>query len=178
MKNTNTLKTTLVFASLAILSLMASCRKKTDEGETITTIKITLKKAGMADAVYTWKDLDGNGGANPILPDTIQLRSDSSYISKIEFLNESGSEVEDITEEVKTEGKEHYICYTASPNLVTVNHTDSDGTYSIGVESTWKATAKGKSSMRVVLRHQPGTKNGTCDPGEADVDVEFPIIVK
>ena len=88
MKNTNTLKTTLVFASLAILSLMASCRKKTDEGETITTIKITLKKAGMADAVYTWKDLDGNGGANPILPDTIQLRSDSSYISKIEFLNE------------------------------------------------------------------------------------------
>lgn len=178
MKEKISLKTTLVFASLAILSLVASCRKKTDEGETITTIKITLKKAGMADAVYTWKDLDGNGGNNPTLPDTIQLSSDSSYISSIAFLNESGSEVENITEEVKTEGKDHYICYTANPNLVTVTHTDSDGSYSIGIESIWKATAKGTSSMRIVLRHQPGTKNGTCDPGEADVDVEFPIIVK
>jgi hypothetical protein len=178
MKEKITLKTALLLASIAMLSLNSSCRKKTDEGETITTIKITLKKAGMADAVYTWKDLDGNGGSNPVLPDTIELSSDSSYISKIEFLNESGSEVEDITEEVKTEGKEHYICYTASPNLVTVSHTDSDGTYSIGLESTWKATAKGKSTMRVVLRHQPGTKDGTCEPGEADVDVEFPINVK
>lgn len=178
MKEKITLKTTFLIAAVAMLTLTFSCRKKTDEGETITTVRITIKKSGMADAVYSWKDLDGNGGANPTLPDTIQLNSDSTYISKVEFLNESGSQTVDITEEVKSEGKDHFICYTPSPNLVTVNHTDSDGTYSIGIESSWKGTGKGKGTMRVVLRHQPGTKNGTCDPGEADVDVEFPINVK
>jgi hypothetical protein len=29
--------------------------------------------------------------------------------------------------------------------------------------------------LRIALKHQPKSKDGTCDPGETDVDVTFPL---
>jgi len=44
--------------------------------------------------------------------------------------------------------------------------------------SSWLAVSPITTNMRIALKHQPGIKNGQCDLGETDVEVEFPIVIK
>lgn len=165
----------LIFGA-TILFTAASCNKKKDESELITTVELQIKKGGNPYGTFTWTDKDGPGGANPVLPDTLRLDSSFTYTCSLIFKNESGNQSTDITQEVRDEGADHFICFTVTPAIAEIVHTDSDGQYSIGLESQWTAKNKGKAMVRVVLRHQPnGAKNGSCDPGETDADVEFPI---
>ena len=50
--------------------------------------------------------------------------------------------------------------------------------YHLALQSTWKGIDSTSSMMKIALKHQPGIKNGQCDLGETDVEVEFPIIIK
>ena len=51
----------------------SACSEKEDEGELITTVKLSISVAAGTPMVHTWQDLDGPGGNAPILPDTITL---------------------------------------------------------------------------------------------------------
>jgi hypothetical protein len=164
------------FAGISILLLfLFGCKKKKLENELITTVKVSLSEGVNAPRVYFWKDTDGPGGKPPILPDTIQLDSGLTYNAKIEFLDESGSSVKSITDIIRTEASNHIVCYHASINLLEISIKDSDGKYPLGLASEWQSKFRGKCSLQVVLRHQPGIKDGTCNPGDTDVSVMFEI---
>lgn len=190
MKNYKSLYFTAMAALVLTFALtLQSCGREEEEGELITTVKLSLSVAGGTPMVYTWKDLDGAGGNAPILPDTIKLGTITTggnpYVGTLEFFNEQNSSKEDITLEVKNEAHDHFICYEIStlslpPSGLSITATDKDkNNLPIGLSTTWApgGTADfGRITVR--LKHQPGIKNGQCEPGDTDVEVSFPYIIK
>ncbi len=171
-------KTTL-FIGFSILLMAAfslgSCHKH-EEGELITTIKITLTPKDSGNAkTFVWSDPDGIGGNAPTQTDTIVCDSGKAYLAAIQFFNGDN----DITTEIKNEASEHLVCYTGpTSNILAIAYNDSDGQYPIGLETKWQAGKISSGLVRINLKHQPKSKNGTCDPGESDVDVSFPFSIK
>ena len=179
-------KTQLKF--LLIISLFAfgisSCGDVEDppdpnEEELITTVELTFTDttSGSNPVTFRFADPDGEGGNAPTQFDTIMLNSNTVYNVAIKFLDESGTAVEDITEEVLEEADEHLVCYTSAGTL-SVTATDMDGNgLAIGLAALCTTGAAEETTLTVNLRHQPGVKNGTCDVGETDVEVAFSVNV-
>jgi hypothetical protein len=145
-----------------------------DENELITTVVLTFSKTGEPDAVFRWKDLSG---VKTI--DTIKLKASSVYNLKTTFLDESKSPVEDITEEIEEEEDEHQVFYLSSPaGLITFEYKDIDKKglpVGLSMGSTTSTPAVG--SLRVVLKHAPGIKDGNFATGSTDADVTFPVVL-
>jgi len=189
-KSINTNHRTMKMLKRSAVLLMAvaaitACKKDDDlpevppavenEEEVITTMTLTF-----TDATGTWptvtttfRDLDGDGGNGPDIFDTIRLVSNTTYDVTIDLLNETESPAEDIGAEILDEDDEHLFCFTESGADVTIVRTDSDGTYEVGLESQWTVGAISNGTVQVVLKHQPDVKDGTCAPGETDIDVTF-----
>lgn len=148
--------------------------------ELITNVNVIFSDTqGMALDTFSFVDLDGDGGNAPTI-DTIRLNQNTTYNVSLEFLDASDpNDVEDVTVEIKREDDEHLICFQqTNVSGLTINRTDSDGTYEVGLTSQWTASTSASSSgvVQVVLRHQPeGAKDGTCTPGESDVEIDFPV---
>lgn len=164
---------------------LSGCKKDDDlvenpdgphhDEEVITTITLTFTdSAGVQPTVTaTFRDPDGDGGLDPDIHDTIRLAANTTYDVDVTLLNETETPAEDITEEVIDEAHEHLFCYTVAGANVTIQRTDTDGTYELGVESKWTVGAMSNGSVQVELKHQPDVKDGTCDPGDTDIDVTF-----
>ena len=151
-----------------------------DENELITTVRYTLTPVGGGAAVTAEsKDLDGDGGNAPVTS-TLTLAANTTYTGTITFLDESKSPAEDITAEVSAESDEHLVVYTPAPaNLVSITRTDRDAkNLEVGLTTRLVTTAAATGTLKVDLRHQPGTKNGTDTPGSSDADVTFPVVVR
>src|SRR3990167_2160051 len=56
--------------------------------------------------------------------------------------------------------------------------TNSDGTYEVGLLSSWVTQAISTGETTITLKHQPGVKNGQCDPGETDIELTFHTIIE
>jgi len=174
-----------IFALLLTVLFVASCKPDDpddpNEEEVITKVTLTIADAGTGALVQTavYSDPDGDGGAGPVRFDSLRLDSGKVYNVSIALYDESdGANIKNITDEVREEAAEHLFCYTASGAQVTVVKTDSDGTFPIGITSTWTAVSPSTGTMRVELRHQPnGAKDGTCTPGATDVQLDFVTIV-
>ncbi|MEZ4720993.1 MAG: hypothetical protein R2813_03845 [Flavobacteriales bacterium] len=185
------MKTTILkymaYMMLPLLFSLSACKRDDDdaddphgenEEELITTVEVGFtNSASNTHSHYRWVDADGAGGSNPVI-DTIFLDTNASYSVELEFLDESGEMVDDITEEIKSESKDHIICFDLATDKVTISRTDSDGQYGIGLQSTWSTTDAIKSSATISLKHQPDVKDGTCNPGETDVEVTFPLVIQ
>lgn len=167
---------------------MNSCADQHDEGELITTVKLSLSVAGSTPTVYTWQDVDGPGGNAPILPDTIKLGQvtpgGSPYLGTLEFLNEQNGKTENITLEVQAEAQDHFVCWDVSsmtmpPTGLVIARTDKDkNNLPIGLNTEWKTGGADFGIVKVRLKHQPGIKDGSsCELGETDVEVTFPYKV-
>jgi hypothetical protein len=185
------IKSTLViaFVSVAIIA----CKDDDDdsvkngkttvnpnEEELITTVEAIFSDTnGVALDTFKFEDPDGLGGDAPTI-DTIRLNSNSKYDLSIRFLDESDStDVENITAEIQAEDDEHLICFEEkTSNALNISKTDSDGTYPIGLSSRWEVGAAANGSIVISLKHQPGVKDGSCSPGETDIEVEFPLVLK
>ena len=181
--------TTTIKASLFVLLLTASmtgCKKDDDqvpvpppvanESEVITTLTLTFTdQANVQPTVTaTFRDPDGDGGNGPDVHDTIKLMDSTTYNVAIQLLNETVSPAEDITPEILEEDHEHLFCFTVTGADVAIQRTDSDGTYEVGLQSQWTTGTAGNGSVQVVLKHQPDMmKDGTCNPGETDIDVTY-----
>lgn len=149
-----------------------------NEQEVITSVTLNFVNTSNKKSFLTkWRDSDGSGGAAPVI-DSIFLDTNTVYNVSIEFLDESGSTVKDITAEIKSESSAHLVCFEPTSNHVSVKRTDSDGTYEIGLSSSWKTTTKDDGKITISLKHQLDVKDGTCTPGETDVEVVFPLIVE
>lgn len=184
----------ITFLSFLLFSILISCTDKDDDSisksgvnpitptdlELITTVQLFIADttATTIDTVE-FKDADGQGGAAPLI-DTIFLNTAKSYQVNVTFLDESDpNDVEDITLEILAEADEHLVCFEASNAMaISINLTDSDGTYPIGLESDWMSLTAMNGTLKLTLKHQPSVKNGTCEPGETDVEVVFPLVIR
>jgi len=152
---------------------------KHNEEEMINQVQLNLNSDGSTQIVK-WVDEDGDGGNNPILPDTLYLNLDSSYSVLLEFSHVHDGKTESINPEIKDESNDHLVCFTNSVGgaiQIMIDDRDANG-LSLGLQSTWKGIKSTTSMMKIALKHQPGIKNGQCDLGETDVEVEFPIVIK
>lgn len=151
------------------------CNEETEE-ELITTVSISLTDTiNSYDA--TFRDLDGIGGSNPTV-DTIKLPANAEFDAIITFLDESDlRQTIDITAEILAEDDEHIICFTPVGINLSITNSDSDGNFPVGLVSHWNTGTAGTGTVRVTLKHQPnGLKDGSCAPGETDIEVDFPIL--
>jgi hypothetical protein len=187
MKIKVTILTSLIIATG--LSLM-SCKKKEvkvespptqNEEELITTMKLTfIDTTGVqTNKEFVFRDTDGPGGNAPSAFDTIFLSSNYVYKMQITLLNESVSPADNISDEVLAEAVDHLFCLTPTSTVnLSILRTDSDGTFELGLSSKWTTQTSSTGNVLIVLKHQPGIKNGQCDPGETDIELNFPIVIQ
>lgn len=180
MKNRKNYLAGLLFLTV----IVASCKKEdpvvnppapVNEEELITTFKITFTDPNGVNPAVTaiFRDIDGPGGNDPTVFDTIRLKPNAVYHASIQFLNESVTPTEDLTPEILEEATDHLICFDVTGANVSIVRTDSDGTYQVGLASTWTTAAVSSGNTVIRLRHQPGVKNGSCDVGDTDIEISF-----
>ena len=182
MKMNRKITWTLLFG---ITALFTQCKdsgnevKPDDENELITTVILKFTEQGTTN-VSTFKssDPDGEGGNQPVI-EPVALKANTTYSVGIQLLDESKTPAMDITEEVKEKSDEHLFIYTASPaSLLTYTAEDKDANnYPIGLVGKAVTGTVGSGTLKVQLRHQAGTKNGTATPGSDDVNVDYPLTI-
>jgi hypothetical protein len=184
MKKPLNVRIPLLAASLfALIFSFSACEENHphDEGEVITTVKLICQDSAstiLPVREFRFDDPDGPGGNNPTRLDTIHLDSGRTTLVSLRFEDASSGTVKDITSEIRAEAQDHLVCIQPAGVALNVAVSDSDGKYPIGLESRWKSTVKGAGTLTIVLKHQPGSKNGTCDPGDTDAEVTFPVLIR
>lgn len=174
-------------AAMVAAVSFAGCKKDqalpdVEEEELITTLRLKFVNKAIATDVrtFSYKDLDGDGG-NAAVIDEIRLAANSSYTMTVDaVLNESASPAEDIKAEILEEADEHLFVYkpTAGLNLA-IAITDKDAkNLPIGLTGNATTGSASTGKVQVLLRHQPGTKNGTETPGGSDIDATFNVVVQ
>lgn len=181
----------MFFSLLAPAMFLPGCDKDdpepVNEEELITTVVFTLTPAGGGNpAVFEFRDIDGIGGAAPMLmSDT--LAAGSVYTGSIALFNESLTPPEDIGEEVKEEGDAHQFFFQVSGGLeLSFSYGDQDENGKpLGLETQWTTGAAGEGTIRVILRHlpdkdAPGVSSGEIANagGETDAEVEWPMVIQ
>lgn len=164
----------------------SSCVKDTtppnpNEEELITTLQVRwTDSAGVQPAVVaTYRDLDGDGGNAPSTWDSITLKANTTYLGSILLLDESKVPVDTISEEVREEAADHLFCFGISGVSCTIKATDVDlNGLPLGLQTTWRTGAPATGNVTITLRHQPGTKNGSCTPGATDLEIPFQLRIE
>jgi len=148
--------------------------------EVITTMTLTFTDiSGMQPlTTATFRDPDGDGGNPPTEFDTIFLQHNTTYNTSIVLLDETKIPADTISNEVFDESADHLFCFTTSGTDIEIVRTDTDGIYEVGLQSEWAVGLAGNGTVQVTLRHQPGIKDGTCAPGETDVEVSFKTVIQ
>lgn len=150
--------------------------------ELITTVQVIITDSATSTVEDTveFRDTDGQGGNAPSI-EAINLMNGNTYTVELKFLDESDpADIEDKTAEILAEDDEHLVCFASSnTTAISIERTDSDGTYEIGLSSKWKTlTTVSNASLNITLKHQPGVKDGSCAPGDTDIDVSFPLSIQ
>lgn len=178
---------------LGIAVLVSACKKKDPDPvdvpdddhhdeEVITTLKLLFSDtAGVEqDTIAVFRDPDGDGGVGPDIFDTIRLKANTTYGVQIVLLNETETPADSVSNEVLDEGDEHmFFFYHTTVNLSSVYDDLDNGNpqQPIGLKSYWTTGNVSSGKSKVVLKHQPGVKDGTDIPGETDIEVEFESVV-
>ena len=155
--------------------------------EYITTVQLTYQNVAIAtdNGIATWKKLDPE---NPnTLPDTsaaiLRLKKGANYTLAIAFLDQTKTPAVAVTDDIRARANYHFICLTPLNGLgITATATDYDTNkppLPLGLSqniATSTNLANGRFNLR--LKHQPNLKTGACEPGSADVDVNFSVTVQ
>ena len=179
----------LFVVATAVALIITGCKKDKEtvpdpedpvnETEVMTTFKLTfVDSANSADIVTaTFRDPDGDGGNPPVKFDSVKLVANKTYFASVLILDETKSPVDTISNEIEEEANDHLFFYTPQGVNETITILDKD-THTptplpVGVHTKWKTGATSTGSTKIVLRHQPGVKNGTYAPGETDIEILF-----
>lgn len=186
----STFKNLFLLATLSTL-VFASCQKDdvenpddNNESELITTVTLAFTdSANTANVRYfTFNDPDGEGGNGPTQFDTIRLQANTTYFTSVLLLDQSGSEVDTISNEVLEEGVDHQFFFNTSGAAAIVTYTDNDNNGNpIGLQTKWATGNIGTGTATVVLKHQPDIKAaapGNEALGETDVEVSFVLEIE
>ncbi len=186
----NRLSLVLSMMFTGLILIFSACKKSKNnpvenppvqnEGELITTLVLRFEDTLGIEPIkeFEFRDLDGVGGANPSKYDTIRLMVNSTYKVGVFVYNEAASPSIDLTNEIKSEGKDHLFCFDYNSTILEILKTDSDGSYPIGLESLWTSKQTNIDQVKVSLKHQPGIKNGDCGIGETDLELTFRIEIQ
>lgn len=174
---------------ILLIVIMGSCKKEKaneeeNDNELITTVELSFtRQDSTASKVFSWKDIDGAGGADPVI-DQILLEPNSVYTVQVGVLDESQTPAEGITSEIREESDVHRFYFEPSPGLgITVAGYDKDSNdLPLGLNNVWTTKSSASGTMKIVLRHYP---NGGKEDSDAvnssksttDAEVEFPVIV-
>ncbi len=188
------MKKTARFATLlaVLIVVLHACSK--DEkavappvpgNEFLTTVQLKVTNAANPADVQTasWKDLtpDDPDGVD-ISKAVLNLKPNSTYKVEVLFLDETQSPAGDVTEEIKERQNYHLICFSNSAGLnLTVQRTDKDTNtpaLEVGLEDQFTTGTASNGTLNIQLRHQPNLKNGSCEPGSTDADVDFTVNIK
>lgn len=189
------MKTTIkIFALLMLLgTLITACKKDDDDVknpsngqdlELITTLKMVFKDSADHTNIkeFVFKDADGEGGNAPSRFDTIKVNANKTYLVDIILLDESNPmDVDTISNEVAEEANDHQFFFHAHDVTINYTYLDADTNVPplpIGLNTKWRMGNTGFGETHVVLKHQPGTKDGKETTGETDIEVEFPILIQ
>jgi hypothetical protein len=184
------MKNPLLHFSIITSLLLGACKKdknevnqppaEINEEELITSLLIHLYPFGNAGdtTTFAFRDLDGPGGLDPEPIDTIFLTANTTYGCFLSVLNESVVPTDDITPEIESEADEHLFCFDVVNAALTIVRTDTDGTYEVGLHSAWTTAAATGGDLQITLKHQPGIKNGSCDLGDTDIELSFPVVIQ
>lgn len=179
----------------------------TNPEELITTFKLLLTDSATNTVyTFLYKDPDGDGGqagfygpgTNNLSSQTdsvLNLTTNTTYFGEIILLDETKNPTDTISNEVEEEGEDHMFFFNSinpsgTPYTVIlpgsgikITYTDLDGGATqrgIGLKTRWRtytSTGTTKHPFRVILKHQPGVKNGTINPGDTDLDVAFKMLI-
>ncbi|MFT5336173.1 MAG: hypothetical protein ACI9YL_000165 [Luteibaculaceae bacterium] len=181
------MKQQLILTTLLLTLIFIGCEKDNakpgqvqtnNDAELITTLGLSFTSADSSSQfMVQFQDIDGPGGASPILPDTISLIEGVAYDVDVIILNEAASPPENIGAEVAEEAEDHLLCFTPSILDLEVSYQDSVNGLPLGLKTTWKGLNPGTGDITIALKHQPGIKNGDCALGDTDVEVVFSFII-
>lgn len=188
------MKTNPILISIFILIfLLNSCKKDeklnpvnpapVNQQELITTVKLIFTDSANTSFVssFNFRDPDGEGGNAPMEFDTIQLNANKTYWVSILLLDESKSPIDTISNEVLDEANDHQFFFHHAGVSVSTTYSDLDSNnppQPIGLQTKWKSGMPSSGTSQIILKHQPGTKNGSEANGETDVDLLFTTIVQ
>lgn len=149
-----------------------------NESEVVTTLKITFTDSSDASNVVsaTFRDPDGDGGTGPDIFDTIKLQPNKTYYASLVLLNELASPVDTISNEVLEEANDHQFFFSFTGVYILQSYLDSDTNtppLPLGLSTKWKTGAVNMGTSQIILKHQPGIKDGNVTTGETDIDVTF-----
>lgn len=180
---------------IAIISLITilhfSCKKEkhivslplpiNNSPELITSIELQFRDSSNTSTLITakYRDPDGPGGNSAIQFDSIKLQANKTYLVDILLFDETKNPVDTISEEIYNERDEHQFFFQHS-NAISSTYLDVDSKgLPLGLKSKWKTTNATQGNSKVILKHQPdGTKNGSVNIGETDVEVTFKNIIQ
>ncbi len=183
MKSIFKLNWVLVLLSFVVLSACDNDDPEpVNEEELITTVRVTFTPTAGGNAVVaSFRDFDGPGGNSPLVTDPT-LAANTTYSVALEFLDETQTPSEDITEEVEEEADEHQVFFEVGSGLnFTFAYGDQDGNGNpLGLTGTVTTGDASAGSLTIILVHEPNkTASGvaagdrTNAGGEEDVRVTF-----
>lgn len=173
---------------LPTLLLLNGCNKEEDvapsiDNEAITTATLQLTNAASTTEVITATIENLNTNAD-FSKATLTLKPNTTYNARVLLTDKTKTPALDVSAEIKKEVNEHLFIFTPVAGLnLTVTITDKDsnptpGPFPVGLESRMVTGAASAGKLRLVLKHQPNTKNGTTTPGTTDLDTNFDVVVK
>ncbi len=178
------------------------------DNEAITTVRLKLtNNANPADIVVgVWEQLTPTNPATiDISGANLRLRANAVYSGELEILDKTQKPTADISADIAgDEAVEHLLFYQPTPvsslnvsnttpdipNTPTVAagspvlnlriaRTDRDkNSLQLGLKTTFTTGAASTGKLKVVLRHQPDTKNGTYGVGSSDFDIDFMVTIQ
>ena len=158
----------------------------TGENEAITTATLTLtNKATPAESVAA--TIDNLNVTADFSKATLNLKTNTTYTGVVTLFDKTKTPTLNVSNGIKEEANEHLFVYTftpatGSPASMTVTRTDRDtnpapGPYPIGLTIEIRTGAAGTGTLKLVLKHQPATKNGDPAPGTTDLDTDFNVVI-
>lgn len=149
--------------------------------ELITTVEAYFKNIELSSTdTFTFDDPDGFGGNPPIKLDTVKLWSNTEYELTFKFWDKSNPlKIIDVTPDVVTSAEQHLMCYETNVNGINITILDKDkNNLPLGLRTKVITKETGNGNFKIILRHQTVGKNGSCDIGATDVEVDFPLMVQ
>lgn len=177
----NNLKPLLVIAALTFA--ITSCKKdkvEANNNEVLTTVQLNFTPAGGGTALsYKWEDLDGPGGANPVI-DMITLAASKTYTVQVLLYDKTKTPVVVTSDEVRKEAVDHRFYFEpAAGSNITVSNLDSDPNgIPLGLMSTWTTGSAATGTMKITLRHYANGGKAASDlvsstKSSTDAEVTF-----
>lgn len=169
---------------------MLACEKDDpvipNEEELITTLEYTLVSSTGGTVVFSFQDLDGEGGNSPVVTSGT-LSKNTEYTGSLKLYNETETPKEDITVEIKEEDEEHQFFFQPDSDLdLSVSYSDTDGDGKpVGLATTVQTGDASSGTLTITLRHEPnksasGVSTGdiTNAGGETDIEVHFIVNIE